>query len=266
MPSPKLRRYRPPVRTSISQERSVMPIDRGTHHRWKSSGFDQASNTMRAGSLKVLVTTISRSDFRSTAVRFFGLASPSLLASIDLLLPFQFLDDSVQLVEACVPVLAVPLDPGRLFLQSTRADLAGSDAPDLLRGDESGLLQDADVLLHPRERHPEFLGKVRDRGVGTAELLENAASCGIRESGKRVIEPSLQILNHMVQYITRVPAECKDRPSAKWSPLRQSNPCRARKGARTKESRREGCVRRTRPGRAARKRVGSPYGHSGEPR
>src|SRR5262245_10135102 len=180
MPSPKLRRYLPPVRTSISQERSVMPIDFGTHHCLNSSGLVHASNTMRAGALKVRVTTTSRSDFRSTVVRFFiGLASLSLLASIDLLLPFQLLDNLIQLVEARVPELAIPLDPGRLFLQSARAELAGSHAPDLLRGDEPGLLQDADVLLHAREGHMELLGKVRDRSVGTPELLQNAASSGI---------------------------------------------------------------------------------------
>src|SRR4026209_1657884 len=70
------RRYLPPTRTSISQERRDMPIDFGTHHRLTSSGLVHASNTMRAGALKVRVTTSSRSDFRSTVVRFFmGVAS-----------------------------------------------------------------------------------------------------------------------------------------------------------------------------------------------
>src|SRR5207342_603419 len=142
------RRYVPPTRTSISQERRNMPIDFGTHHCLNSSGLVHASNTMRAGPLKVRVTVSSRSNFRSTVVRFFiGVASLSLLASIDLLLPFQFLDNLVQLVEACVPELAIPLEPCRLFLQSARAELAGPHAPELLRGDEPGVLQDADVLL-----------------------------------------------------------------------------------------------------------------------
>src|SRR6187402_1589042 len=96
----------------------------------------------------------------------------------------------------------MPLEPRRLFLQSARAELAGPHAPDLLRGDEPGLLQDADVLLHAREGHVELLGKVRDRSVGTAELLQNAASGGIRERGERVIEAGLPILNHVVQYTT----------------------------------------------------------------
>jgi hypothetical protein len=46
-----------------------MPIDLGTHHRLKSSAFDQASNTRRAGASKDRVTTTSRSDFFTTVVR-----------------------------------------------------------------------------------------------------------------------------------------------------------------------------------------------------
>src|SRR5687767_2431248 len=106
------RRYLPPTRTSISQERRDMPIDSGTHHCLNSSGLVHASNTMRAGPLTIRVTTSSRSDFRSTVVRFFmGVGSLPLLMSIDLLLPFQFLDNLVQLVEPCIPELAVPFDP-----------------------------------------------------------------------------------------------------------------------------------------------------------
>src|SRR5215831_16190384 len=207
---PNTRRYLPPARTSISQERRNLPIDFGTHHCLNSSGFVHASNTMRAGPSNVRVTTISRSDFRSTVVRFFiGVASLFLFASIGLLLPFQFLDNLVQLVEACVPEPAIPLDPGRLFLQSARADRAGPHAPDLLRGDEPGLLQDADVLLHAREGHVELLGKVRNRSVGTSELLQNAASGGVRERGERGIEAGSHILNHKVQYTPPGLAACK---------------------------------------------------------
>src|SRR6476659_1281767 len=142
-PTPNTRRYLPPTRTSISQVSRDMPIDFGTHHRLNSSGLVHASNTMRAGALKVRVTTSSRSDFRSVVVWFFmGAGSFPLLASIDHLLPFQFFDDLVQLIEACVPELAVPLDPCCLLLQSARAEFAAPHAPDLLRGDEPGLLQD----------------------------------------------------------------------------------------------------------------------------
>src|SRR6202453_3193296 len=160
---PNSKRYLPPTRTSASQESSDTPVDLGAHHRLSSSGLVHASNTMRAGPLKVRVTTSSRSDFRSTVVRFFmGVGSLSLLASIDLLLPLQFLDNLVQLVKACLPELAVPIDPCRLFRKFARAKLAGPHTPDLLRGDEPRLLQDADMLLHAREGHAELLCKVRD--------------------------------------------------------------------------------------------------------
>src|SRR6476659_1339132 len=180
------RRYLPPTRTSISQERRDMPIDFGAHHRLNSSGLVHASNTMRAGPLNVRVTTSSRSDFRSTVVRFFmGVGSLPLLASIDLLLPFQSLDNLVQLGEACVPELAVLLDPSRLILQPARPQLAGPHA--------TGLLQHADVLLHARQGHVELLGKIRDRSVCTSELLQDAASGGVRERGKRGIQAGLRI-------------------------------------------------------------------------
>src|SRR5271163_3762042 len=186
---PNSKRYLPPTRTSASQESRDTPVDFGAHHRSSSPGLVHASNTMRAGPLKVRVTTSSRSDFRSTVVRFFmGVGSLSLLTSIDLLLPFQFLDNLVQLVEACVPELAAPLDPCRLFLQSAQAELTGPHAPDLLRGDEPRPLQDADMLLHAREGHVELLGKARDRSVSPPELLQNAASGGVRERGERGIE------------------------------------------------------------------------------
>src|SRR5262245_26567664 len=63
------RRYLPPVRTSSSHERSVMPMERGTHHLLNNSGLDHASNTSRAGASNVRVTTTSRSDFFCTVVR-----------------------------------------------------------------------------------------------------------------------------------------------------------------------------------------------------
>src|SRR3954466_4983996 len=98
---PNSRRYLPPTRTSISQESRDAPDDLGAHHCLNSSGVVHASNTMRAGALKVRVTTSSRSDLRSTVVRFFAeLASLVSFTLIDFFLLFQFLDNLVQFVEA----------------------------------------------------------------------------------------------------------------------------------------------------------------------
>src|SRR5262245_41616378 len=136
-----------------------MPIDFGTHHCLSSSGRVHASNTRRAGALKVRVTRSSRSDVCSTVVRYFvGVGSISLFATIAFFLSFECLDHRVQRLEACAPEMVVPLDPRCRFLQSTPAERAGPHAPDLLRGDEPRLFQDADVLLHARERHAKFPG------------------------------------------------------------------------------------------------------------
>src|SRR5262245_4243634 len=159
-----------------------MPIDFGTHHCLSSSGRVHASNTRRAGPLKVRVTTSSRSDVRSTVVRFFvAVGSSSLFSTIDFFLSFQCLDNRVQRLEACAPEMLVSLDPRCRFLQSTHAERTGPHATDLLRGDEPHLFQDAHVFLYSRERHVKRPGKIRDRGVCTPELLKNAASRGVGE-------------------------------------------------------------------------------------
>src|SRR6478609_860112 len=182
----KTKRYWPPTRTSASHETMVTPIDFGTHHCLRSSGLVHASNTIRAGPLMVRVTTNSRSDVRSIVVRLLAGVNPlSLFATIDFLLLFESLDNQIQFVEARVPEPSVLFEPRCLFLQATHAEPAGPYAPHLFRRDETGLLQDADVLHHARERHLELFGEVRNRGVGTPKLLQNTAPGGVRKRGKR---------------------------------------------------------------------------------
>src|SRR5688572_29262476 len=65
------------------------------------------------------------------------------------------------------------------------------------------------MLLHAGEGHVESVGEVRDRRVRTRELLENAASGGVRERGEGGIEVGLRILNHMVQYVVRAPSDAR---------------------------------------------------------
>src|SRR3954447_3709984 len=188
MPSPKLSRYLPPVRTSISQARSFMPIDFGTHHLWNSSGFDQASNTRCAGASNERVTTSSRSDLRSRVVRFIAAASRVLLASIPVLLLLEFFDDLVQLAEPRVPEFVVRRDPRRHLVESANADPAVAHPADLLRDYEPRLFEDADVLPYASEGHAEPLGEVRDRKLGASQLFQHAATGSVRQGGQRGIE------------------------------------------------------------------------------
>ena len=55
-----------------------------------------------------------------------------------------------------------------------------------------------------------------------AELLQNAASGGVRERGEGGIEAGLSILNHMVQYVTHGLAGCKGRGGPRRS-FKQAN-------------------------------------------
>src|SRR5258708_4034550 len=57
------------------------------------------------------------------------------------------------------------------------------------------------MFLHARKGHVEPLGKGCDRSVRTPELLQNAASGGVRERAERGIEVGVAILSHTVQYI-----------------------------------------------------------------
>src|SRR4030095_8646658 len=70
------------------------------------------------------------------------------------------------------------------------------------------------MFLHARKGHEEPLGKGCDRSVRTPELLQNAASGGVRERAERGIEVGLAILSHTVQYTTWVTA-CNGRLSAR---------------------------------------------------
>src|SRR5258708_27960063 len=112
----------------MSHESSDMPTDFGTHQRLSNSGLLHASKTMCAGALNVRVTTSSRSDLRSTAVRFIAAGLPSFSSGLCLLLLFQVLDNLVQRVEACAPELAVPLHPGGLFFHRPQSKPPGSSA------------------------------------------------------------------------------------------------------------------------------------------
>src|SRR5262245_17930044 len=176
---PNTKRYVPPVRTSISQESMVKPNDFGAHHRLNSSGLVQASNTTRAGALKVRVTTSSRSDFRSTVVGLLiGADSPSLFAFIDLLFSFHFLDNLVQLVEACLPKQCT----ARRYWRTT-------PAPSTTRWRSSGSLSlsGSGISIHPKRstrcgssttRCARF-GAWAPRNVGSGFLHLRLGQCGL---------------------------------------------------------------------------------------
>jgi len=55
----------------------------------------------------------------------------------------------------------------------------------------------------------EPVGKLRDGRVGASKLLQHAAPRGIRKRRERGIKAGCLRVNHMVQYLTRIPNTCK---------------------------------------------------------
>ena len=91
------------------------------------------------------------------------------------------------------------------------AEAAGAHSSNLLRGDEAGVLEDRDVLLHPRQRHAELVGKRGDRGILSPQPLKHAPARRIGQRSERLVESLKIIVNHMVQYMdvaVRLQANC----------------------------------------------------------
>src|SRR5690606_26791393 len=59
-----------------------------------------------------------------------------------------------------------------------------------------------------------------DRSVRAPELLQNAAPCGVRESGERGVEMGGRMLNHMVQFLPHRFAAGKLMERARGAPPR----------------------------------------------
>src|SRR5688500_1918792 len=117
------------------------PYDAGAHHFATSSALVQAPKTMRAGPLKVRVTTISRSPSSFIVVSFFMTRSLSFLASIALLLFGELLDEPIELVEARIPEASIFLEPVVHLAERLRAQLVEPLLSARLHLDEARLLE-----------------------------------------------------------------------------------------------------------------------------
>lgn len=132
---------------AASQLNRDTPSDLGAHQRLRSSGFVQASKTILAGPLKVLVITSSRSDRRSTVVGFFMPRSlPFPVAITGFLLCREFVYELVEVVEAFLPSASVAFKPALQPAKRLRAQLVDSLLGARLHVNEPDLFQDPQVL------------------------------------------------------------------------------------------------------------------------
>src|SRR5204863_9951089 len=100
---------------------------------------------------------------------------------------FRPFDDLREAVES--------LQPRADALEGVGHEHAPADTADLLSRDELRLLEQPDVLLHPRQRHSEGLGELADRRAAGAEPFEDGAARRVGEGGESAVDTSL-ILNH----------------------------------------------------------------------
>jgi len=105
---------------------------------------------------------------------------------------FQFLDQSIELVEPRVPEIAVPFEPVVQPAERLRAQLVEPLLSPRLDLDQAGLFQDAQVLRDLRLIEPQPAADVVHRGGPGAQHLDDAKAGGFGQGGER--------LQHALEY------------------------------------------------------------------
>ena len=80
-----------------------------------------------------------------------------------------------------------------------RFDPTAVNSAVFLAGQESGVLEHAQVLGYGGKRHREGVGELGHRGLPEGQSRQDRPTGRVRESGKRGVE-GLGIINHLVKY------------------------------------------------------------------
>jgi len=100
-------------------------------------------------------------------------------------------------VEPLGPELLIARDPGRGHLERRRGEPAADHAAFLAALDQPGVLEHAQVLHEPRQRHVVRRGQLAHRGIAAAaERLKDAAAGAVGERREYAVELLVAILNH----------------------------------------------------------------------
>jgi hypothetical protein len=101
-------------------------------------------------------------------------------------------------IELLGPELLVARHPGRGRLHRRGAELAAHHAAFLVALDEPGVLEHAQVLHEPGQRHVVGRRELAYREIALAKRIEDAAPRRVRQGGEHGIERGALILNHQV--------------------------------------------------------------------
>src|SRR5262249_46400136 len=78
---------------------------------------------------------------------------------------------------------------------------------------EASLLEDAHVLGDGRSRDLEWPGQLGDGGLATREPREDAATDRMRQGPECEIEPSFNMVNHVVNYVPEIETNVNVEPA-----------------------------------------------------
>ena len=88
------------------------------------------------------------------------------------------------------------------MLQGRGGELAAHHPPRLGARDQAGVLQDAQVLHEPGQRHVVLLRELGHVGVAFGERLQDVAPRPVGKRPEQRVQLVVRILNHQVQYET----------------------------------------------------------------
>ncbi len=106
-------------------------------------------------------------------------------------------DESAEAIELRVPEHFVMAQPGERAGGRPLPQRATHHPPRLAPRDESGLLQDAEVLDEAGQRHPMRHRQLADGALAVAQLRKDGAPSRIGERAEDGVQRQL-IVNHMV--------------------------------------------------------------------
>src|SRR6185312_16623065 len=106
--------------------------------------------------------------------------------------------ERAEAVQAAFGRQPLPAYPVRGGGQRPGDELIGADPPGLRRADDAGLLQDAQVLDHRRQRHVERPGQLADRRRTAGQPLDHGPPAAVAQCAEHPVE--LRILRHAPKY------------------------------------------------------------------
>lgn len=113
-------------------------------------------------------------------------------------------------VELPLPEASVAGDPQGGVLHGSGNQTAAAEPAVLRSGEQSRVLQHAQVFRNRGERYVEGLGQLGDRRLSPRQAREDRPAGWVRQRGKCRVEAAVRIVNHMVKY-SRVIASCQAR-------------------------------------------------------